>query len=201
MSAFSASQNIPGSTSDLTTSLARRLSKDGWLCAREAVVSESPLARADLLCMRRKLDEQPMMVCEIKASRADLLADLRAEKWRKYLAVAAVVFAFPRGLAQPMEIPIECGLIVRAALGGWRWERGPGLSRAPMPSAYLYRRLALTAADQAWINGRDTERGRVAEHAVEASDAAKASGGRERSDRGAEPQSDLKGVRVEIARA
>lgn len=152
---FAASQKIPGSTSDLTTSLWRRLSNDGWLCAREAVVSERPLARADLLCMRRKLGEQPMLICEIKISRANLLADLRAEKWRKYLAVAAVTFALPRGLAEPMEIPLECGLILRSELGGWRWERQPKFGSAPQPSSYLYRRLALTCADQAWINGRE----------------------------------------------
>lgn len=56
------------------------------------------------------------------------------------------------------------------------------------------------------VNGRldiDAERNRLATIINEQAkaDAAKASGDRERSDRVAEPQSDLKGVRIEIARA
>ena len=138
-------------TQELTADLARRLSGNPqpWLVAREATVSERPLARADLLCMRRKLSEQPMLICEVKVSRADLLSDLRCGKWRNYTAVAALAFAMPAGLAEPYEIPAEAGLILRVARG-WRWERMPLFAKAPSPSPYLYRRMALTASDQAY---------------------------------------------------
>ncbi len=132
---------------------------DRWLCAREATVAEpefcpttyktlAPGARADLLCMRRKLAESPMLICEVKVSRSDLMADLRAEKWRAYLKVAAVAFAAPASLSGILEIPTEAGLILRHG-AAWKWARHPQYSAAPPPTPYLYRRLALTASDQA----------------------------------------------------
>ena len=58
---------------------------------------------------------------EIKVSRADLLADLRAEKWRKYLPrLDRFYFAFPDGLAERDEIPPGPGVIIRLKGGGWR---------------------------------------------------------------------------------
>lgn len=49
---------------------------------------------------------------EVKATRADLLQDLKADKWRKYLDVCtSFYFAFPKGMAEPDEIPEECGII------------------------------------------------------------------------------------------
>jgi len=143
-------------TAQLTDDLASRMARDPkpWLVARECVVSERPLARADLLCMRRRLDVQPMLILEVKISRADLLSDLRSGKWRNYLGVAALAFAFPANLADLQEIPAEAALIVRNGRG-WRWERYPKFAAAPLPSPYLYRRMALTASDQSGRRARD----------------------------------------------
>lgn len=58
---------------------------------------------------------------EVKVSRSDLLADLRAGKWRKYLArLDRFYFAFPDGLAQRDEIPEGPGVIIRLKSGVWR---------------------------------------------------------------------------------
>ena len=57
---------------------------------------------------------------EVKVSRADLLADLRSEKWRRYLRFSAYVrIAMPGWLVNPSELPDELGLI---AFGGRAWK-------------------------------------------------------------------------------
>ncbi len=58
---------------------------------------------------------------EVKVSRSDLLADLRASKWKKYLSrLDRFYFAFPDGLAQRDEIPEGPGVIIRLDSGVWR---------------------------------------------------------------------------------
>lgn len=58
---------------------------------------------------------------EVKATRSDLLSDLRAEKWRRYLGqVHRLYFAFPDGIAHRDEIPLECGVIIQLSSGRWR---------------------------------------------------------------------------------
>ncbi len=58
---------------------------------------------------------------EVKASRSDLLADLRAGKWKRYLPrLDRFYFAFPDGLAQREEIPEGPGVIIRLDNGVWR---------------------------------------------------------------------------------
>ena len=134
-------------TGALTADLAARLRSDGLLVVAEVTLRDLTGQRADLLAMPRRLHHGPMLIFVIKVSRADLLADLRAAKWRGYLADGAVAFAIPAGLADPKEIPTEAGLII---LHGdvWRWKRGPRWRGAPLPTNYLYRRMALSAADQ-----------------------------------------------------
>jgi hypothetical protein len=134
-------------TSALTADLAAKLRADQYLVVAEVTLRPSTLQRADLLAMRRKLAHGPMMVVEIKTGRADLIGDLKREKWRGYLDDGAVVFAFPAGLALPGEIPTEAGVMVRVAQG-WSWKRAPRWSEAPLPTPYLYRRMALSASDQ-----------------------------------------------------
>lgn len=60
----------------------------------------------------------PKRICpvtyEVKISRADLMADLRSGKWRKYLPFSAyVVIAMPYALVDEKEIPPELGIISR----------------------------------------------------------------------------------------
>lgn len=55
---------------------------------------------------------------EVKASRSDLLRDLNAEKWRRYLRLlTGFSFVLPQGLAKVDEIPAEAGLITVNAEG------------------------------------------------------------------------------------
>lgn len=140
-------------TAALTEDLMGKLRADLFLVAREATLRASTGQRADVLAMRRKLANGPMLIFEIKTSRGDLLGDLKREKWRGYLADGAVAFAFPAGLADPREIPPEAGVIVRIAQG-WSWKRAPRWSDAPLPTPYLLRRMALTASDQAGARAR-----------------------------------------------
>lgn len=140
-------------TEALTDDLIGKLRADSYLCAREATLRDQTGQRADVLAMRRKLSNGPMLIFEIKTSRGDLLGDLRREKWRGYLADGAVAFAFPAGLAEVREIPPEAGVIVRVAQG-WSWRRAPRWKEAPQPTAYLLRRMALTASDQAAARAR-----------------------------------------------
>ena len=138
---------IEWTTEELTDDLCGKLRADQFLVAVEVKLRDSTAQRADLLAMRRKLANSPMLIFEIKTSRADLLGDLRREKWRGYLNDGAVAFAFPAGLAEPSEIPKEAGVIIRIAQG-WSWKRAPKWAAAPLPSPYLYRRMALSASDQ-----------------------------------------------------
>lgn len=141
------------STAALTADLAAKLRLDQYLVVAEATLRSTTNQRADLLAMRRKLADSPMMIVEIKTARADLVADLWTEKWRGYLLDGAVVFAFPVGLADPKEIPNEAGVIVRVGQG-WSWKRAPRWAAAPLPTPYLYRRMALTVSDQSASRAR-----------------------------------------------
>lgn len=63
---------------------------------------------------------------EVKATRSDFLADIRAGKWRQYLPyVHRLYFAFPEGVAQPGEVPIECGVLVRSERSSYMNPTGP----------------------------------------------------------------------------
>ena len=66
---------------------------------------------------------------EVKASRSDLMADLRAEKWKKYRGpVNQLYFAFPDGMADRDDIPEQCGVVVRLDDGSWKFiRRAPSL--------------------------------------------------------------------------
>lgn len=134
-------------TDALTADLAGKLRADRYLAAAEVMLDPHSLQRADLLAMPRRLEHGPMLIVEVKTSRADLLGDLRREKWRGYLRHGAVAFAFPAGLADPAEIPKEAGLLVRIDQG-WSWKRSARLREAPKASDYLYRRMCLSAWDQ-----------------------------------------------------
>ena len=62
---------------------------------------------------------------EIKTSVADFQSDVRSKKWQKYLPFSAyVVFAVPELIADKIEVPPECGLIVRRDLSWHKVKRG-----------------------------------------------------------------------------
>lgn len=133
------------STTELTADLVGRLLADRWLAVTEVQLERGQ--RADVLAMRRKFDPSPMLIFEIKTSRADLFTDLRREKWRGYLRSGAVAFAFHKALADPSEIPAEAGVYVRNQQG-WSWARAPRWAQAPLPSDWLHRRMSMTVSDQ-----------------------------------------------------
>lgn len=110
---------------DLASDLARRLRTDGkvwtWLNATLGTWSGP---RPDIMAFPRwRYDIPQIHAYEIKVSRADLLSDLRKEKWRSYLEhCQSVTFAMPHGVATKNELPIECGVMFRTSRG-WRTER------------------------------------------------------------------------------
>ncbi|HEX9768485.1 MAG TPA: MmcB family DNA repair protein [Kiloniellales bacterium] len=72
--------------------------------------------RPDVFALRAQISTTALHphAYEVKISRADFLADVRAGKWRHYRAIAeAVYFAVPDQLVDPREVPEGAGLIVR----------------------------------------------------------------------------------------
>jgi hypothetical protein len=136
-------------TETLREDLNDRLRADRWLCANEVWLDRIGQSRADIMAVARSFSADPKaMIIELKCWRGDLLADLRAEKWRKYAKFGAVVFAFPQGLATPQEIPPEAGVLIRIPQG-WSWKRSPRWAQAPRMTDRLWLRLAMTASDEA----------------------------------------------------
>lgn len=72
-------------------------------------------ARPDVFSILPKLDVrrcQPF-THEVKVSRADMLADLRGEKWRCYYEFSSrIFFAAPEGIIKPLDLPLAVGLYV-----------------------------------------------------------------------------------------
>jgi len=84
-------------------------SKLGVKAFREIVF---PGGRADVLSIRCSYKSSFTSIYECKATRADLLSDLRNEKWRIYTKFGRHVFyAFPPGLAEEQEIPEQLGIV------------------------------------------------------------------------------------------
>lgn len=94
-----------------------------WL---NAALGEWSGPRPDIMAYRRYRYAQPAIrAFEAKISRADLLSDLRGEKWKSYLEhCSSVTFIMPHGLCKKDEIPAECGVMFRTGRG-WRTERRP----------------------------------------------------------------------------
>lgn len=82
-------------------------------------------SRPDVFSIFASLDRkrwQPITF-EVKATRADLLSDLRVGKWQRYWSFSSrIVFAVPKGICQPTDVPSEAGLIIRD-INGWSWVR------------------------------------------------------------------------------
>lgn len=95
-------------------------------CWENAALGEWGGPRPDVMAYRRFRYNAPVIrAYEAKISRADLLSDLRAEKWRSYLEhCMSVTFIMPSGLCKKDEIPAECGVMFRSGRG-WRTERRP----------------------------------------------------------------------------
>lgn len=94
------------------------------LAMRARVEAGWAIARPDVYSLRHTTVAayaEPL-VHEIKVSRADLLADLkRTAKRAAYLQLAsACSYVLAEGIAEPDEIPADCGVIVaRRSVDGW----------------------------------------------------------------------------------
>jgi hypothetical protein len=105
----------------LVERIARELQRDGriaWrgLSLRARVAQAWTIAMPDVFSVRHTTVEaylQPL-VHEIKVSRADLLSDLRnPAKRAAYLQLAgACWYVIREGIAEPDEIPPECGVLI-----------------------------------------------------------------------------------------
>lgn len=95
-------------------------------CWENSALGEWGGPRPDVMAYRRYRYNTPVIrAYEAKISRADLLSDLRAEKWKSYLEhCMSVTFIMPSGLCKKDEIPAECGVMFRSGRG-WRTERRP----------------------------------------------------------------------------
>lgn len=105
------------------------------------------------------------LVHEIKVQRADLLSDLRHEAKRAaYLALSSECwYVIRQGIAQPQEIPPDCGVLVASDVG---LEVARPAPKRPLQMSFgLWIALArATPVDngldqdaQAWLGGTDTQ--------------------------------------------
>lgn len=111
-----------------------------WRSCRADVYSLRPSTVAAYTCP---------VIHEIKARRADLLADLaRPEKRAAYQAISAeFYYVFPEGLAKLEEIPADCGVVL-VAPSGIRPGR-PSPKRAVQPGLGEWLSIARRGADAA----------------------------------------------------
>jgi hypothetical protein len=94
--------------------------------------------RPDVYTLNKSYSRPAPMAYEVKASRADFLADVTAGKWQNYLRVACgVVFACEAGLLTKADVPAHCGLIVRHPSGAWRYAKRAVLSPVTIPEDAL----------------------------------------------------------------
>jgi hypothetical protein len=94
-----------------------------------------------------------LTVYEVKVSRADFLADVRAGKWRGYLPhCQRIYFACPAGMLDKREIPAEAGLIVRGP-SGWQFKKSAPVRDVEVP--------ADTLLSVAFLRNRKTARERA----------------------------------------
>ena len=110
----------------LVEQVARDMTRAGriaWrgLCLRAKVADAWCMAMPDVFSIRHTTVEDYLepVVHEIKVRRADLLADLRREgKRAAYLQLAGECwYVIREGIAQPQEIPAECGVLVAGEAG------------------------------------------------------------------------------------
>ena len=131
----------------LASDLCQTLAARGWITVREIALDDRLTHRGDVVAMLVSGRRNRVDVYELKVARSDLLGDLRREKWRAYLEHGATWFAFPAGLADQREIPLEAGVIIRRA-DGWRQVRAPR-PFVGEPSVSLMRRMVMAVRSQA----------------------------------------------------
>lgn len=146
----------------LVARLAEAMTRAGrlaWrgLALRAPVDGGWAIAKPDLFSIRHTTVEAYLepVVHEVKVRRADLLADLkRPAKRAAYLALGGECWYVLRaGIAEPGEIPPECGVLVEAAPGGFEVARPAPRRPATLPFA-VWMALAKSVPEPGW---RDDE--------------------------------------------
>lgn len=116
---------------ELVQDLLRNRWDSGRIAAHE--VSLSPWGgrggggQADVLAVRPSWTKPAPTVYEVKATRSDLLSDLRKEKWKRYLPWCnRLYFAAPSTVAEKADAPKGVGLFLRNE-NGWYSVKAPRL--------------------------------------------------------------------------
>lgn len=118
----------------------------------------------DVAAMRLSWTRPRITAYEVKISRADFLADVRAGKYRKYLqAVMRLYFAFPKGLMDPREVPAECGIIVRCADNWWVQRKAPEREIEPARHAGFVQALLFRHYPASWDGAKRAHDNALAE--------------------------------------
>jgi len=105
-------------------------------------------ARPDVITIDRSYKLR-VLVYEVKASPADLRADVASGKWHAYLTVAAgVYFAMPAGMVPLSDIPKQAGVIVWRDDKGWVLSRRPQLQPQPALSQDVWMKLVMDGIDR-----------------------------------------------------
>lgn len=122
----------------------QRAGRIAWrtLALRSRVEDAWVMARPDVYSVRHTTVEAYLApaVHEVKVKRADLLSDLRRPAKRSaYLQMAACcTYVLAEGIAEPDEVPPECGVIVaHRAPGGSGWGALECLRAAPQRAMSL----------------------------------------------------------------
>ena len=92
---------------------------------------------ADVLVVRPSYTRFCVDIFEVKKSRADLLSDIRSEKWKSYLPFChRFYYAIASGITNQKEIPNGCGLLIRGEIG-WRTIKQSKAREIELPSVAL----------------------------------------------------------------
>lgn len=113
--------NPPSPHNDLAANLAEYLRRPGdnrrltWenLTFNCGDGADAYSCRPDVFSIMPTLDPTKCRpwTCEVKVSRSDFLADIRAEKWKRYRRFSCRIwFAAPKGMIRPEELPDGLGL-------------------------------------------------------------------------------------------
>ena len=85
---------------------------------------------ADVINVRYSYTRFNIDIFECKVQRSDLIKEIKSEKYKKYLPYCnRFYFVAPRGLTDKIEIPKECGLILKSEKSFYT--RKPALVRSP----------------------------------------------------------------------
>jgi hypothetical protein len=143
----------------LVERVAREMTRAGrlaWrgLALRAKVGSDWAMAMPDVYSIRHTTVEDYLepVVHEIKVRRADLLADLRREAKRAaYLQLAGECwYVIREGIAEPDEVPPECGVLLAREAGGGLDVARPAPKRALKLPFHAWMVLARSTPIEGW---------------------------------------------------